>query len=141
MTARVFMPPAIALRYAAFAAFATAVNVATQYASATLYTGLHELYVAMAVGTLVGLVAKYILDRRWIFHDRPASPADHAARFTLYSLTGVLTTLVFWGTELAFVALGDAPWLRYAGAVFGLAIGYTAKYRLDRRFVFRQWAT
>ena len=30
--------------------------------------------------------------------------------------------------------------LRYAGAVLGLAIGYAAKYRLDRRFVFREQA-
>ena len=52
----------------------------------------------------------------------------------------MLTTAIFWGTELAFVALGDAPWLRYVGAVLGLAVGYTAKYRLDRRFVFRERA-
>ena len=30
--------------------------------------------------------------------------------------------------------------LRYAGAVLGLAMGYTAEYRLDRRFVFRERA-
>ena len=135
------MPPAsLALRYAAFAAAATAVNAATQYVSSTLYTGRYELYAAMAAGTLAGLIAKYVLDRRWIFHDRPAPPRGHAVKFTLYSLTGVLTTVIFWGTELAFAALGDAPWLRYAGAVLGLAVGYTAKYRLDRRFVFRERA-
>ncbi len=133
-------PESLALRYAVFAAAATAVNAATQYVGSSLYTGRHELYAAMAAGTLAGLVVKYVLDRRWIFHDRPASPRGHAVRFTLYALTGVLTTVIFWGTELAFVALGDAPWLRYAGAVLGLAVGYTAKYRFDRRFVFRERA-
>ena len=139
------MPPlpasALALRYTAFAAAATGINVAAQFVSSTVYAGRYELYAAIAAGTLAGLVAKYLLDRRWIFHDRPAQRLrGHAARFTLYSLTGVLTTGIFWGTELAFVAMGDAPWLRYAGAVLGLAVGYTLKYRLDRRFVFRESA-
>ena len=124
-------------RYALFAALATAVNVATQYGSSTLYAGRHELYVAMMAGTLTGLVAKYLLDRRWIFHDRTASLRGHSTRFTLYCMTGVLTTCVFWGTELAFEAMGEAPGLRYVGAVLGLAMGYAAKYQLDQRFVFR----
>ena len=127
---------ALALRYAAFAALATAVNVATQYASGMLYGGRGELYAAMAAGTLTGLVAKYLLDRRWIFNDRPTSLRGHSVRFTLYSLMGVFTTLIFWGTEIAFEMLGDARWLRYAGAIVGLTIGYVAKYHLDRRFVF-----
>ena len=133
-------PTFLTLRYAAFAAAATAANVATQYVSSTLYTGRYELYAAMAAGTLAGLIVKYVLDRRWIFHDRLTSPRGHAVELPLYTLTGVLTTFIFWGTELVFAALGDAPWLRYAGAVLGLAIGYTAKYRLDRRFVFRTQA-
>ena len=133
-------PTFLALWYAAFAAAATAANVATQYVSSTLYTGRYELYAAMAAGTLAGLIVKYILDRRWIFHGRLTSPRGHAVELPLYTLTGVLTTVIFWGTELAFAALGDAPWLRYAGAVLGLAVGYTAKYRLDRRFVFRERA-
>ena len=131
-------PSTLTQRYAAFAAVATALNVAAQCISSTLYTGSYELYAAIAAGTLAGLIAKYALDRRWIFHDRPTSPRGHAVKFTLYSLTGVLTTFIFWGTELVFAEMGDAPWLRYAGAVLGLAVGYTAKYRLDRRFVFRK---
>ena len=130
----------LTLRYATFAAVATVVNVATQYVSTTLYAGRYELYAAMAVGTLTGLVAKYILDRRWIFHDRPTSLRVHSVKFTLYSLMGVFTTIIFWGTELAFEMLGDASWLRYAGAIVGLTIGYVAKYHLDRRFVFREFA-
>ena len=44
----------LALRYAAFAAVATTVNVSTQYAGSMLYTGRYELYAAMAAGTLTG---------------------------------------------------------------------------------------
>ena len=130
----------LALRYAAFAAAATTVNVSTQYAGSMLYTGRYELYAAMAAGTLTGLVTKYHLDQRWIFQDRSTSLRDHSVKFTGYSLTGVLTTFIFWGTELAFDRFGDAPYMRYIGAVLGLAVGYVAKYHLDRRFVFREAA-
>ena len=138
MGRRTLSPSALASRYAAFAAVATAVNVATQHASSTLYAGRYELYAAMAAGTLAGLAVKYILDRRWIFHDRPASLRGHSVKFTRYSLTGVSTTFIFWGTELAFETLGGTLFMRYAGAVLGLAVGYVVKYRLDRRFVFRE---
>ena len=131
-------PTFLALRHAAFAA--AAANVPTRYVSSTLYTGRYALYAAMTAGTLVGRIAKHVLDRRWIFHDRPTSRRGHAVELPLYTLTGVLTTVIFRGTELAFAALGDALWLRYVGAVLGLAAGYTAKYRLDRGFVFRERA-
>ena len=66
-------PPAfLALCHAAFAAFATAVNVATRYVSSTLYTGRYELYAAMAAGTLAGLIAKYVLALRFVFRERAA---------------------------------------------------------------------
>lgn len=133
-------PAAIALRYAAFAAAATAVNVATQALCLALYAGHHELYASMAAGTVAGLFAKYLLDRRWIFRVGPASPSGRSVDFILYALTGVLTTGLFWAVEIAFAAMGDALWLRYVGAVLGLAAGYTLKYRLDRRFVFRERA-
>ena len=129
---------ALAARYAACAAAATAANVATQRITSALYAGRFELYAAMAAGTLTGLVAKYLLDRRWIFPARRAALGGHAVAFARYTLTGAATTCLFWGTELAFAALGDARWLRYAGAVLGLTVGYLTKYRLDRRFVFRE---
>ncbi len=128
---------ALALRYGAFAALATAVNVATQALSLVLYAGRYELYVAMAAGTLAGLLAKYALDRRWIFGGPSASLRGRSREFALYALTGVLTTCIFWATELAFAAMGDARWLPFAGAALGLSAGYAIKYRLDRRFVFR----
>ena len=124
------------MRYVAFAAVA-----AVRSGPATLYAGRYELYVALGVGTLVGLGAKYTLDRHWVFGAGADSLIGHVGTLGLYSLTGVLTTGLFWAIELAFVALGDAPWLRYAGAAVGLAVGYTAKYRLDQRYVFRVPAT
>lgn len=119
---------ALTARYALFAAIATAVNLATQHASLLMLGA--SLLAAMAAGTATGLLAKYVLDKRWIFHDR--SPA-RSRQLTLYAATGVLTTAVFWGAELTFAKLFAAP---YLGAVLGLSAGYATKYRLDRRFVF-----
>ncbi len=127
---------ALVMRYTAFAALATGINIATQYVSSSLYTGSFELSVAMGLGTATGLVTKYLLDKRFIFFDVDNSLRGHSVKFSLYSVMGVLTTLIFWGTELAFEAFTEARHMRYIGAAIGLTIGYLTKYQLDRRFVF-----
>ena len=96
----------VAIRYAAFAALATFINVATQVLTLTIYEGRYGLQVAMAGGTVTGLVTKYLLDRKWIFRDRTASLSRNAARFVGYATTGVLTTSLFWAVELGFAQLG-----------------------------------
>lgn len=130
-------PFALALRYAAFAAIATGVNVATQDVTTAFYQGPHALWAGIFAGTGTGLVTKYLLDRRWIFGEGRADLGEHSRKFSLYTLMGVATTFIFWVTEWTFDRLsgGDEAW-RYTGAVVGLAIGYTVKYRLDKRFVF-----
>jgi len=130
-------PGALALRYAAFAALATGVNVGTQYVGLAAYAGPLALGVAMAMGTGTGLVTKYLLDKHFIFFDTDKSVRGNSVKFTLYSLMGVATTAIFWGTELLFHMLLPGEDMKYLGAVFGLAIGYVTKYQLDRRFVFR----
>ena len=130
-------PFTLALRYTLFAAIATAVNIATQDIATALYTGAYALWLGIFAGTGTGLVTKYLLDRRWIFLQARGSLAEHSRKFSLYTLMGVFTTVIFWGTEWLFDRLsgGNELW-RYLGAVVGLAIGYLTKYRLDRRFVF-----
>ena len=128
----------IAVKYALFALFATLANLGAQKVSLALHDGVGSLYLAMFFGTLCGLVVKYLLDKRFIFHYTTHSYADDLGRFTLYSLMGALTTLVFWGTEILFDTLFDFEQAKFIGAGVGLAAGYTAKYQLDKRFVFRQ---
>lgn len=123
----------LVLRYSLFAAIATAVNLAVQAGTLALYAGPFHLMLAMALGTVAGLVPKYLLDKRWIFAD---AEAGHARKFTLYTLMAVATTLVFWLTEILFDRIGRGGPLHYVGALIGLALGYWLKYRLDRRFVF-----
>lgn len=127
---------ALALKYALFAALAMGVNLGVQMLWDRLYDGPYELWLAMAVGTLAGLVVKYLLDKRYIFAFRAASLAQDAGRFVLYSLMGLATTAIFWGFEAGFdLAFGTRP-MRYLGAALGLVIGYWTKYHLDKRWVF-----
>ena len=126
----------IALKYLFFASIATTLNLLTQALSLTLYGGTYNLYVAMAFGTAAGLVSKYVLDKRYIFAYRPASHIDDAHRFVVYTATGIITTALFWATEIAFHTLWRHELAKYAGAVLGLSIGYLLKYRLDKQFVF-----
>ncbi|OBS10456.1 GtrA family protein [Acidihalobacter prosperus] len=127
----------LALRYAWFAALATAANLLSQEAVlALLRSAGYALYGAMAVGTGVGLYVKYVLDKRFIFAYRTRSAAHDLRTFVLYAASGVFTTLVFWGSELGFYHVFDSHAWRNVGAVLGLAVGYWLKYRLDRRFAF-----
>jgi putative flippase GtrA len=127
----------IAVLYTLFAIVATAINIASQWTALTFYHGPLSLPIAMACGTMTGLACKYFLDKRWVFRDYSTGMALHARRFTAYTFMGLLTTLLFWATELASAAASQNGRLRFLGAVIGLAIGYTAKYHLDRRFVFQ----
>jgi putative flippase GtrA len=130
----------LASRYVLFALIAGAVNIMAQAATLRLaallgYDGPVLLTGAMAVGTVAGLLPKYLLDARWIFGTEKQGARGHARNLPLYTLTSVFTTFIFWGFEYAFEAIGGGDW-RYAGAAVGLAIGYRVKYTLDREFVF-----
>jgi len=126
----------LALKYALFALISTGVNLLFQYLSFSFYDGVASLYVAMFVGTVAGLVAKYILDKNWIFYHTPKDKKDDAKKFMRYSFMGIFTTIIFWGTEMVFYYWIPTPNAKYVGAMVGLSIGYVIKYFLDRRFVF-----
>ena len=90
----------------------------------------------MLLGTLAGLVAKYTLDKKFIFYHIPTDKKDNTKKFALYSLMGIFTTVVFWGMEIAFDAFSQNPNAKYLGAAIGLSIGYVIKYFLDKKYVF-----
>jgi putative flippase GtrA len=125
-----------AMLYCIFAAIATLVNLLTQEASISLIKATYSLEIAIVAGTAAGLVSKYILDKRFIFRNKSTTARDSMAKFSAYSLTGVITTLLFWGFEFGFDSYFGTKFARYSGAVMGLAIGYGIKYQLDKRFVF-----
>lgn len=127
----------LVIRYGAFAAAATLANLAAQRIVLALVEGYGGYVLAVAAGTGAGLVLKYLLDRRWIFYDTSTGLAVHGRDFTLYTVMGVVTTLIFWVTESAFWLVWRTDLMREVGAVLGLTAGYAIKYNLDKRFVFR----
>jgi putative flippase GtrA len=122
--------------YAGFALAATLVNLGVQRAMSAAWPWPMKDLAALAAGTGVGLAVKFLLDRRWIFAFQGRTVAHNLGAFVRYAATGVVTTGVFWAVELAFLAAFRAEWARYAGGAAGLCLGYTAKYFLDKRFVF-----
>jgi len=88
----------LALRYAVFAVLAIIANIGTQWIVLTIFHDQYPLVFAMVMGTGTGLVVKYVLDKKWIFFDRSINILDQGRKFTLYTLTGVGTTLIFWLT-------------------------------------------
>jgi len=126
----------LALLYSLFAIIAMVANILGQEFALLIYSGAYALVFAILCGTGVGLVVKYVLDRRYIFNAATRPLSKDLSQFIAYSATGVLTTLLFWGTEIGFDLLFDTCLARYTGAVLGLSLGYVIKYQLDRRFVF-----
>lgn len=126
----------IAIKYSLFAVISTLLNLLFQYLSFLVYVGFGSLYVAMFIGTLAGLVSKYVLDKKYIFYHIPKDKKDDAQKFMLYTFMGVFTTVIFWGTEIGFDAFFDNENAKYAGAIIGLGIGYVIKYSLDKKYVF-----
>jgi putative flippase GtrA len=124
----------ILVRYVLFAAAATAVNLAAQ----EMVIRLAPLAVSILAGTAAGFAVKYILDKKWIFYDAYSGHRDEARKVTLYALFSVVTTLIFWGFEVAFWTIWRTDLAKYAGAVLGLAIGYAAKFTLDQTYVFKE---
>jgi putative flippase GtrA len=127
----------LALTYALLAMIATATNIGAQDLTVRLYSGAYAVLLSVAVGTGVGLIVKYVLDKRYIFRFRAKNVAHDSRTFVLYSLMGLATTVIFWGFEFGFNAVFQTKEMRYLGGIIGLAIGYLTKYHLDKRFVFR----
>ena len=127
----------LVLKYSLFALIATIINLFTQFISLAIDSQDFSLYIAMFFGTLTGLIAKYILDKKYIFYYVVKDKKEDSQKFILYSIMGVFTTLIFWGFEIGFDYIFDSEIAKYIGAIIGLSIGYITKYFLDKKFVFK----
>lgn len=127
----------LVLKYSLFALIATIINLFTQFISLAIYSQNFSLYIAMFLGTITGLIAKYILDKKYIFYYVVKDKKEDSQKFILYSIMGVFTTLIFWGFEIGFDYIFDSEIAKYIGAIIGLSIGYITKYFLDKKFVFK----
>lgn len=127
----------LVLKYSLFALIATIINLFTQFISLAIYSQDFSLYIAMFFGTITGLIAKYILDKKYIFYYVVKDKKEDSQKFILYSIMGVFTTLIFWGFEIGFDYIFDSEIAKYIGAIIGLSVGYITKYFLDKKFVFK----
>jgi putative flippase GtrA len=127
----------LAISYAFFALVATVANIAAQELAISLYGGAFGVPLSVFVGTAVGLVVKYLLDKYYIFRFRARNAIHGGQTFVLYVLMGLATTTIFWGFEFGFHHFFASREMRYLGGVIGLAIGYIAKYHLDKHYVFK----
>jgi putative flippase GtrA len=130
----------LAFNYSMFALIATAANIGAQDVSIRIYGGAFSILASVLIGTGVGLVIKYILDKRYIFRFQARNAAHDSQTFVLYAVMGVVTTVIFWGFEFGFNFMFETKEMRYLGGIIGLAIGYLSKYHLDKRYVFRSEA-
>lgn len=127
----------LTLTYIVLALVATAANIGAQDLVIRSYAGEFGVLISMMVGTVVGLIVKYILDKRYIFRFQARDATHDGKTFALYTLMGLATTAIFWGLEFGFDHLFETKEMRYLGGFIGLAIGYLTKYNLDKRYVFR----
>ena len=132
-----FTSTKLTIAYIIFALIATAANIGAQDLVVRSYSGTFSVLASVIVGTGVGLIVKYLLDKRYIFRFRARSVAHDTQTFALYMVMGLATTIIFWGFEFGFHHLFATKEMRYLGGIIGLAIGYLAKFHLDKRFVFR----
>lgn len=126
----------IAFLYIFFALIAIITNIITQDIILSLYNGKFDIWIAIIIGTTIGLITKYILDKNYIFNIKKTSNKYATSLFIPYTATGILTTAVFWSMEFGFYYMFGTKEMQYLGAIIGLSIGYIIKYHLDKHYVF-----
>jgi putative flippase GtrA len=126
----------IAVLYTLFAVLSTAINIGSQMLSIWIYKGPLSVEISILVGTAMGLPLRYFLEKRYIFNFTSKNLVHDGKLFVFYSAMGVITTLIFWGTEYAFHLVYDTDLMRYLGGIIGLSIGFYVKYQLDKKYVF-----
>ena len=139
--------------YMVFAIIAIIVNIIIQIFSKEIFISIFNSFAynyieftssifeywflfALGAGTFAGFVFKFIADKFIVFEDKMDNSLEKTSKqLALYFSFAIITTAIFWGFELAFKILftGDAYLI---GGMIGLAIGYSIKFILDRKYVF-----
>ncbi|MCJ8314734.1 MAG: GtrA family protein [Pseudomonadales bacterium] len=119
-----------------FAIIAIVSNLLTQELSFFVYDQRYAIYLAIFMGTGVGRVVKYLLDKTFLFNYKTKNVSHEGRTFFLYTLMGLATTLLYVVFEVSFDYIFNDKLMRNIGAVIGLTLGYYIKYILDSKFVF-----
>ena len=91
----------------------------------------------MLTATIVGFVFKFIVDKFIVFEQNSDSLSKSIKQVILYGSFAVVTTAIFWATEMFFKMAFKTQTAEIIGAVIGLTVGYTIKFIFDKNVVFR----
>lgn len=134
----------LVIKYSIFVVIAITVNIVTQFTIDQIANSMDITkvffvdikIVSLGIGTLAGLIVKFFLDKKYIFNASFDNKNQTFGSFLLYSLMGLVTTIIFWGFELGAYAVFHSNLIKYLAGIIGLIIGYYTKYHLDKKFVF-----
>jgi putative flippase GtrA len=90
----------------------------------------------LAIGS--GFVVKYILDKFYVFKDAIATKKEEYQKALLYGMMSIITTALYMSISWGFYFLVSPSSAKTTGALIGLLTGYTLKFFLDKKYVFRQ---
>ena len=126
----------VATLYTIFAVAAAFANFGSQALVLAVLSLPFREWIALFVGTGVGLIVKYVLDKKWIFAFQAASMKHEGRTFVVYTVFSIATTVTFWVFEMGALLLFESKVAQFVGGAIGLAIGYVSKYWLDKRYTF-----
>ncbi|MBN2440359.1 MAG: GtrA family protein [Spirochaetales bacterium] len=133
--------------YMIFAAICMGVNLGSQFIlslflprisvlQATLFHQELSFLLQLITGTILGFIAKFILDKFIVFKEVQTNLSHTLKQMIIYGVLAVLTTIIFWTFEFSFKLAFTFKNSELIGGFIGLAIGYTIKFFLDKKFVF-----
>ncbi|HOV13454.1 MAG TPA: GtrA family protein [Spirochaetota bacterium] len=139
------------LLYLIFAIFSTLINLLTQIGVERVLFSLNidffsmvvvdkitlNIIIKMFIATVISFIFKFIVDKIVIFQDKTTNLVSNLKKIVIYGSFAVFTTLIFWGFELGFKFVFHFQYSEYIGGTLGLIIGYTLKFLLDSRYVFK----
>ena len=106
----------LAVVYTIIALIATAANLGAQELTVRAWHGAFQIEISVFIGTGVGLVVKYVLDKIFIFRFRAASTLHDLHTFILYTAMGVDENRRHWrhfrDRRTLLLAVGGARGLR-----------------------------
>lgn len=90
-----------------------------------------------ALGLFVGFVIKYLLDKKYVFNDGYENRKAETKKAGLYAFMSILCTILSVGITGSFKIVVGVQFAKRIGWFLGLLFGYTAKFFLDKKYVFK----
>lgn len=90
-----------------------------------------------SVGLFVGFVLKYLLDKKYVFNDGYENRNAETRKAGLYAFMSILCTILSVCITGSFKIVFGVQLAKKVGWFLGLILGYTAKFFLDKKYVFK----